>query len=545
MTEELSPEPIPGPSLRRATLVMGTGTSLSRATGFVRIAVIAWAIGGVESKLPDTYQLANTLPNIVYQLILGEILATIFVPVFVEYVTKKNADETHRLASTMVTLTLIIATAISVLAVLAAPWLMKMYTFRLAGADALAQQEVGTFLLRLLLPQMIFYATGTVLTGLLNAHKKFGLPMFAPVLNNLIVIGTFIVFKSRQSGGVPGLGSISDADMLLLGLGTTAGIVVMTLVLVPAVLRMPQRYRLVGLDLGHPALKQVGSLATFALLYVIVNQVGLYVVKLLANGEQGGVAAYDTSFVLYTLPYGIVAVSVFTALMPTLSAHHVRGDMDSFREDLGQGLRITSFVMFPAAAGFVALSEPIVRLLLENGVFSSESTELFSGTFALMAIGLGAYAIFIQLMKAFVSMQDTRTPWIVNSTGVAINVIAAVILFQNMGVKGLGLAHSISYASALVIAVVVLQRRIGGLGGRSELSWHMRIGVAAAVTGVITWWVSQQLADSVDLTTLSGRSIQVGTAIVAGMVIYLATTSLMGINEARRLAALVTGRGRG
>lgn len=525
--------------------MMGTGTSLSRATGFVRIAVIAWAIGGVESKLPDTYQLANTLPNIVYQLILGEILATIFVPVFVEYVTKKNADETHRLASTMVTLTLIIATAISVLAVLAAPWLMKMYTFRLAGADALAQQEVGTFLLRLLLPQMIFYATGTVLTGLLNAHKKFGLPMFAPVLNNLIVIGTFIVFKSRQSGGVPGLGSISDADMLLLGLGTTAGIVVMTLVLVPAVLRMPQRYRLVGLDLGHPALKQVGSLATFALLYVIVNQVGLYVVKLLANGEQGGVAAYDTSFVLYTLPYGIVAVSVFTALMPTLSAHHVRGDMDSFREDLGQGLRITSFVMFPAAAGFVALSEPIVRLLLENGVFSSESTELFSGTFALMAIGLGAYAIFIQLMKAFVSMQDTRTPWIVNSTGVAINVIAAVILFQNMGVKGLGLAHSISYASALVIAVVVLQRRIGGLGGRSELSWHMRIGVAAAVTGVITWWVSQQLADSVDLTTLSGRSIQVGTAIVAGMVIYLATTSLMGINEARRLAALVTGRGRG
>jgi putative peptidoglycan lipid II flippase len=219
--------------------------------------------------------------------------------------------------------------------------------------------------------------------------------------------------------------------------------------------------------------------------------------------------------------------------------------MDSFREDLGQGLRITSFVMFPAAAGFVALSEPIVRLLLENGVFSSESTELFSGTFALMAIGLGAYAIFIQLMKAFVSMQDTRTPWIVNSTGVAINVIAAVILFQTMGVKGLGLAHSISYASALVIAVVVLQRRIGGLGGRSELSWHMRVGVAAALTGAISWWVSQQLADSVDLTALSGRSIQVGTAIVAGMVTYLATTSLMGINEARRLAALVTGRGKG
>lgn len=539
MTGEI-PSPA-APSLGRATLVMGAGTTLSRATGFVRIAVIAWAIGGVESKLPDTYQLANTLPNIVYQLILGEILATIFVPVFVEYVTKREPEQTRRLASTMFTLTLIISTVITILAVVGAPLIMKLYTIPLSGAEKAAQQEVGTFLLRLLVPQMVFYATGTVMTGLLNAHKKFGLPMFAPVLNNLIVIATFVAFKSRQTS-TPTLRSISDADALLLGLGTTAGIVAMTLILMPAILRLPQRYPLIGLDMRHPALKRVRDLATFALLYVIFNQIGRLVVHLLANGEQGGVAAYDTAFILYTLPYGIVAVSVFTALMPTLSEHHIKGDLDSFRADLSSGLKITSYVMLPAAAGYVALSEPIVRLLLENGVFSAESTEVFAATFALMAIGLAAYAIFIQLMKAFVAMQDTRTPWLVNSTGVILNIGAALALFPLMGVQGLGLAHSVSYIAVLFLAISVIRKRIGGLGGRQALAWHSKVAISAVVTGLVAWAIASTIADAVDLSTLSGRGTQVGAAVGAGAVAYLLMTSLLGVSQYRRVIGLVTQR---
>jgi len=182
------------PSLMRATAVMSAGTALSRVTGFLRLAVIAWAIGGVESKLPDTYNLANNMPNIVYQLVLGEILATLFVPIFVDYMTTRPKKEAWRLASTILNLAVVIATAVSVIAVLLAPWIIKMYTFRLHGTLRMRQEEVGTFLLRLLLPQMIFYAAGAVLTGLLSAHRRFAAPTFAPVLNNVIVMATFFLY---------------------------------------------------------------------------------------------------------------------------------------------------------------------------------------------------------------------------------------------------------------------------------------------------------------------------------------------------------------
>src|SRR5437899_8934307 len=150
ITGELDPGNAASPptSLTRATAVMSVGTALSRITGFVRLAVIAWAIGGVESKLPDTYNLANSMPNIVYQLVLGEILATLFVPIFVDYLTTRAKDEAWRLASTILNLAIIIATAVSAAAVLLAPWIIKIYTFRLHGQNRIAQEQVGAFFLR-------------------------------------------------------------------------------------------------------------------------------------------------------------------------------------------------------------------------------------------------------------------------------------------------------------------------------------------------------------------------------------------------------------
>lgn len=534
--QPLAPDEAPsGEALTRATAVMGIGTTLSRLTGFVRLGAMAWAIGGAESKLPDTYQLANTLPNIVYQLILGEILATVFVPVFVEYVSTKTREGTRSLASTVMLLVLGVAAVASAVAVLAAPWLINIYTFRLEGADRIAQEEVGAFFLRLFMPQMIFYAAGIVMTGLLNAHRRFAAPMFAPVLNNVIVIATFVVFRLSHGGGVPTLQSLTNGDKLLLGLGTTAGVVAMTLVLIPSILKLPYDYRFTTLDLRHPALRQVASLARYALLYVVANQIGLYVVKLLANGVQGGVVAYETSFIIYQLPYGIVAVSVFTALIPSLSEHHVRSDLESFRRDLSFGLRLTSLVMLPAAAGFVALAHPIVRVLLEHGVFSARSTDLFADTFAFMALGLWAYAAFLQLMKAFVSMQDTRTPWLVNSAGVLVNIATALPLFFALGVPGLGLSHALAYISALALAAFVIRRRISHVGGRPLLVWHLKVLAASVLTGLAARGVAELVGARVDLASLGAQVLQVSAAIVAGIAVYVGSIMALKLPELRLL----------
>jgi putative peptidoglycan lipid II flippase len=522
---------------------MSAGTAMSRITGFLRLAVIAWAIGGVESKLPDTYNLANNMPNIVYQLVLGEILATLFVPVFVDYITTRAKDEAWRLASTILNLAIIIATAVSVVAVLLAPWIIKMYTFRLHGQERLDQQAVGAFLLRLLLPQMIFYAAGSVLTGLLNAHRRFAVPMFAPVLNNVIVMATFIAFRALHPHGLPTLQTLSTGDKFLLGGGTTLGVITMTVVLWPFVLRLKdQRYSARELDWRNPAIKHVGRLAKFSLAYVIVNQIGLWVVFALANGVRGGVTAYQNAFILYQLPYGIFAVSVFTALVPELSEHHVRKDVAAFRSDLSLGLRTTLFIIVPAAAGFVALSQPIVRLLLQHGVFGSASTDLFARTFLLMSIGLAAYAVFQQLMRASYARQDTKTPWIVNGCAVAFNIAISIPLFFWLRVPGLGLGHAVSYIFAAGLGAAVLRHQLGGLDGARIVRSLVRIALAATASAVGAWLVSRGLQPAGVEPALGPQLLQVTAAILTGLAIYAGLAVAFRLDEFRPLLRMVAGR---
>ncbi|HVL31980.1 MAG TPA: murein biosynthesis integral membrane protein MurJ [Actinomycetota bacterium] len=524
-------EQVSQPSLGRASALMSAGTALSRVTGFARLSVMAWAIGGTESKLPDTFNLSNSLPNIVHQLVIGEVLATLFVPVFVEHLRKRDREEAWGLASTVMNLAVTVSTIFTVVTVIAAPWIIKIYSFRVPDADRAAFEATGTFFLRLFMPQMIFYAMGLVLTGLLDAHRRFAAPRFAPLLNNVIVIATFAAFKMVHSGSLHPA-SLTTGEKLLLAGGTTFGVVAMTLVLWPYVRSLPgSGYRIRAFQWKHPAIRHVGKLAKYSFGYVIVNQVGLWVVYALANGERGGVTAYQSAWILYQLPYGIFAVSVMTYLVPRLAEHHVDGNVDALRNDVSLGLRTTSFIVLPAAAGFIALGQPLIRLLLEHGVFSSESTELFADTFVLMAVGLGAYAAFQMVMRAFYAMQDTKTPLLVNVAAVGANVVTAVPLFAVLGVPGLALSHAISYATGMVVGASILRRRIGGLDGARLLAAHARIGIAAAATGGVAWGVARALADAVDLDTFVGQLTQVLAAVAAGALTYFVVARVLGVRE--------------
>lgn len=536
MTDRGAPaerEPHAGISLTRATAVMSAGTTLSRLTGFLRLSVMAWAIGGVESKVPDTYNLANNLPNVVYQLILGEILATVFVPIFVEYLTTRKRDDAWRLASTILNIAVVAAVALVVLTVLVAPWLIKLYTFRAPPGLREQQNETGAFLLRIFMPQMIFYAAGAVLTGLLNAHRRFAAPMFAPVLNNLIVAATFVAFRVKNPGGVLQLNDLTTADKLLLGGGTTLGVVAMTVVLWPAVRRLPGRYVPTAWAWRHPAIRHVGSLAKYSLAFVAINQVGLWIVFALANRVVGGVTAFLGAYTLYQLPDGIFAVSVFTALVPALSEHHVRNDRSSFIQDLSTGTRMTSFIVLPAAAGFVAMAVPIVRLLLEHGVFSAGSTELFADTLALMALGLGGFAIFQQQTRALYARQDTRSPWLINFWATLFNIVANFPLFALLGVPGLGLAHAISYLLAAWLGGMLLRRTLGGIDGRRLAISHAKIVAGSLLTGVAAWSASRGVASVVDTGTLPGQIAEVVAGVAAGIAAYLIAGLALRMEEMR------------
>ena len=289
-------------TLAFSTAIMSVGTVLSRVTGLFRLAAVASALGITESgHLADSYNLANTAPNIIYELVLGGVLTSVFVPLFIEVLEKESRERAWEVATGLINASLAILTGITVIGIAAAPWIARIYSSRLHGHEAELQQHVITLLLRLFIPQIIFYGLYFLIAGLLNAHRRFGPPMFTPILNNVVVIAVFVWFH-RMYGHVT-LSTVTTPQLWLLGLGTTAGVAAAGVALIPF-MRGLGRYRL-NFSISHPSVKKLGRLSVFVLGYVIVNQIGFVIVQYLANGQHGGYSAYVNAFTFYMLPHGL------------------------------------------------------------------------------------------------------------------------------------------------------------------------------------------------------------------------------------------------
>jgi putative peptidoglycan lipid II flippase len=541
-SETLTPgEPPRGPAdaeaaedahLVRSTAAMAVGTTLSRITGFLRVAAMAFAIGVAESRLADAYNVANNVPNIVYELILGGILTSVFVPVFVQQMTSRSREEAWRSAQAVMTVAMVVLGLVMVAGILAAPWIVKLYTLRVPAGPRAEVQPLATFFLQIFMPQIALYGLGAVATGLLNAHRRFAVPMFAPILNNLVVIGSFLLFAFLPTPGPgdPTPANVSATQRLVLAVGATAGVAAMTLALWPSLRRIGFRFRW-RLDWRNEAVRRLVRLSGWAVLYVVVNQIGLLFVIVLAGAERGGYTAYQAAFIFFQLPHAIFSVSIMTALLPNLSEDWVRGDRTDFRRDLARGLRASAFVVVPAAAGYLVLSEPIVRLLLQHGVATAQSTELVAGVLTFFAIGLFPFSAFMLFLRAFYAMQDTRTPAVINIGAVAVNIAANFALFPVLGVRGLALGHAIAYGVASVTAGVVLRRRLEGLDGGPLARALARIAAAAALTGAAAWAAARLMSEIFGADTFGEQLIQVGAGVLAGIIIFLGAALLFRMEE--------------
>ncbi|MFN2613323.1 MAG: murein biosynthesis integral membrane protein MurJ [Actinomycetota bacterium] len=529
-------------SFARASAVMSVGTALSRVSGFGRVAVQAWAIGATESKLADTYNLANSMPNMVYQLVIGEVLSTIFVPVFVEHIKRRKKDESWYLASSILNIAVVFAVVFSIATVIAAPWLIKIFTFNADPRSRAQQGVLGAFFLRIFMPQMAFYAAGMIWTGLLQAYRKFGPPMFAPIVNNVIVIVTFVIFRIEHGGREAGLTSLSTGEKYLLAGGTTLGVIAMTLVLLPSVRHLPGRLRLRAFAWRDPAVRHVGGLAKYSLGFVASNQIALWAIYALANHQTGGVTVYNFAWILFQLPYGIFAVSVSTYILRELSEHHTDGNTAAMRSDLALGLRTISFIMIPAAAGFIALSVPMIRVLLQHGHFGVHSTRITADTFALMALGLPGFAAFQHFTKVFYAMQDTKSAFWINNVTSLVNVATAVPLFAMLHVAGLGLSFGLSYVAGALVGAEVLRRRLGGIDGKRLVMSHARTVIASTVTAAGAFFTARWLDRAFGTSHFVQQLGVLVIAVVVGLAIYLATARLLGSEELRPLVGIFTGR---
>ena len=528
------PEPLAEdstPSFVRNTIVMSTGTAISRLTGFLRLSAMAFAIGITETRLADAYNVANITPNILYELALGGILTSVVVPVVVEWMQARGREVAWDVVRRLFTIAIVVLSAIALLGIVLAPWIVDLYTVGYPDAQREAVHGLATFFLRWFMPQVVFYGIGAVAAGLLNAHRRFAAPMFAPIANNLIVIVTFLIFAAMPGPSNPGE-LATGAQQLVLAIGTTLGVVAMTAALWPSVRATGFRFRWLG-GIRDEAIVRIGRLAAWVVAYVVANQLGYLVIVILAGGPTGGYSSYAAAFILFQLPHAIFAVSILTALLPAMSSRWAAEDLDGYKALLSQGIRATATILIPAALGYLVLAKPIVRLLLEHGETEAASTELVSEVLFAFAIGLFAFSAFQFLLRASYAMQDTRTPALVNVAAVTVNVLVDLLFFfvLDLGIPGLALGHAVSYWFASTVLLLLIRRRIGQIGGRRILASLVRILVAGLATAAVAWLVAEGFERWLGTTTIAAQAAQVLGAVVAGLAVFIASAAALRIEE--------------
>jgi putative peptidoglycan lipid II flippase len=324
----------------------------------------------------------------------------------------------------------------------------------------------------------------------------------------------------------------TDAQRLILAIGTTLGVVGMTLALWPSVRATGFRFRWIA-DRRHEAVRTIVRLAAWVIVYVVANQLTYLVVLIMAAEERGGYTAYAAAFILFQLPHAIFAVSIFTALLPAMSSRWAADDVEGFRALLAQGIRATAAVLIPAALGYIALARPIVRLLLEHGATEAASGDLVAEVLAFFAIGLFGFSTFQLLLRASYSMQDSRTPALVNLAGVVLHLGLNLLFFfvLELGVAGLALGHALAYVFASVVMLVLIRRRLGGIDAGRIVRSLGRVLVAGMLTAAAAWLVAEGFERWLGTGTLGVQAIQVISAVAAGLAVFVAAAAALRIEE--------------
>ncbi len=533
--------------LRTAAAYAAVGTGISRVTGLLRIVALAWALG--QSPLADAFNLANVTPNMLYDVVLGGILSATFIPVFVDQLTTRDEDDAFRSISAILSLSAVVLVVTSVLAWILAPDLIGALTAQDATSHAhqlgqvVAERAVATTLLRWFVLQIAAYGFFALASALLNTRRRFVAVAWGPIVNNAVCIGVLVWFGLWTHNGAT-LASVGThrSELVLLGLGTSLGVVLQGLALWPS-LRAARLGRLRWhWDLGDAALRRILQLSGWTFGFVVANQICLFVVTLLAGTASGAdpVSSYTYAYAFLQMPYGIVAVTIMAVVTPDLAERWSAGRTEAFVSRLTTGLRAMLALIIPAAVAMLILSKPAVALLLGIGHSRPAQTGSTGAALALFALGLPGFCTYLYVVRVLQAMQRTRVAFFLYLGENAVNIALAVALVGPLGVRGLALSLSVAYTVGALAGLLVLRRWLGRLGTPGLWSPLGRVGVASVVMGLVVLVVSN----------LSGAShgpalvLRVVAGVVAGGLAFLGAITVLGRrHEARRRAASRGGLG--
>ena len=535
--------------LYRASGIMAVGTILSRITGFIRGLLIVAVLG--TALLADTYNVANTMPNILYNLLVGGALTAIFVPQLVR--SFKDEDGGHAFASRLVTTISIILLALVAVGVIFAPFLVRLYAPEFFTTGFEHERDIAIAFTRYCLPQIFFLGLFTMLGQVANSRGSFGPLMWAPIANNIvgIVIFAAVLYYSPALT----VATITDAQIQILGWGTTFAIVVQALILIPVVYRSGIRIRPMW---GIQGLGKSFTLAGWTLLYVFISQVGYLVTVNVAtsaavrSAKDGittgvGVTPFSNAYLIMLLPYSIVTISIVTAMLPHLSRLAIDKKVDEVREQLVRAIRMVGVITVPSAVALL-LFGPLITEVLFFGI-GSEDSRYIGYVLSALSFGLVAFSINLILIRGFNAFEDTRTQvssiLVINVISVGLSYLFLSTLQNKWVTVGLGAAFSISYLVGLFVTLFLLKRHIGKLALRDFAPQHFRLFLASLIAMVPLFAISIYF-DWVGANSSAGiRALELLFVMVISFIGFFFTARLLRIEEVsmgKELVASFMGR---
>jgi len=461
---------------------MAVGTLVSRGTGFLRTLVLVYAIG--TSFLGNAYNNANTLPNTVYYLMLGGIFTSVVVPLLVRS-ARRDPDRGEAYAQRLFTLGALALLVVTVLGTALAAPLVTLYAPNIGGSE----HNLMVLWAYIFIPQIFFYGMSSLIGAILNTRGRFAAPMWAPVVNNLVVIVIGILYVVTV-GKHKTPSDISAFGIQLLGIGTTLGVVAQTVALFPSLRAAGFRWR-PTLGFRRDEVSEMGRMAGWMSVYVITQWAGNLVVQILANNASAGAngySAYSIAWQLFQLPYAIVGISVITALLPRMSEHASARRYSLVRDDFSIGVRLASVIVVPTSIYLAVLGAPLAEVLFGYGSSSPAEAQYIGLVFGLFSLGLVPYMLTQLQLRVFYSFQDSRTAAFVGLLTMVASIAGALIAESMLPgphvVAGLAVAYGVANLVGTVAGWALLLRRVGSLDGWAIARSLTRMHVAT-VPGLV------------------------------------------------------------
>ena len=521
--------------LFRASGIMALGTIISRITGFVRGILVVAVLG--TTLLADTYNVANTMPNILYNLLVGGALTAIFIPQLVR--SFDHADGGDDFASRLITTISLILLVFVSLGMFFAPALVRLYAPEFFTVGFETEKDIAIAFTRYCLPQIFFLGLFTMLGQVANARGSFGPLMWAPIANNLVGIvlfGGFLIF----SPGI-NLSSITDFQIALLGWGTTFSVVVQALVLVPVIKKL-------GISikprLGVSGLGKSFALAGWTLVYVLISQLGYLVTvnvatsaavrSAQANIETGvGYTPYTYAYFVMLLPYSIVTISIITAILPHISKLALDGKREEVKAQLVRAIRLVGVITVPSAVAFL-LFGPLITQSIFIGI-SNDDSRYIGYVLSALSFGLVAFSINLILIRGFNAFEDTRTQVIsilvINIFSVAMSYFFLFFVKTQWVTIGLGVAFSVSYLIGLFVTLRLLKKHTGRLALSEFIGQHFRLLIASLLAMLPLFAMTQYISWLNIEFSRAARAGELLVVMVVAFVAYIVGAKALGIEE--------------